>query len=151
MKAADRIAEVLKTPTVASRRRGDQFTAQGGDLAVFGLTMVDWHSIAREVDWRRWRCDAIVCAGRKPQARQVELAMFGIAPPRAGARSHLAGDLAKPGDDRVRLVEPPQMSIGGCKKAVAWYVSRNLFQSSEQQSYRLVKPPAEELRGGDPD
>ena len=94
LKAADRIAEVLKTATAASRRRGDQFTAQGGNLAVFGLMMVDWPSTAREVDSRRWRCDAIVCAGRQPQARQLKLAMFGIAPPRAAVRSHLAGDLA---------------------------------------------------------
>src|SRR5215831_14004154 len=76
MKAADRIAEVLKTLTVASRRRGDQFTAQGGNLAVFGLTMVAWHSIAREVDSRRWRCDAIVRASRKPDRKSLRCSTF---------------------------------------------------------------------------
>ena len=70
LKIADRLSQILKGHTVASRRR-DQFAGHRGDLAAFGFTRVARDKVAREFDPRRRCCDDTVCAGRQAQAGQV--------------------------------------------------------------------------------
>src|SRR6516162_7913927 len=63
-KISNRSAPVFEISAAGCRPHADQFARQSGDLATFGLTMLD----RRGVDPLWCGCDAILLAGRQPQA-----------------------------------------------------------------------------------
>jgi hypothetical protein len=72
--------------------------------------------------------------------------MLGVAPV-ASVRYYHRSEGPKPFDYRSCVVEPTHMRIAGGETAIRVWVAWILLEREKQSQHRVVKAPAEEMRG----
>src|SRR5262249_19513500 len=112
-KISNRLTPLFEISAAGCRPHANQFARQSGDLPLFGFMMPD----RRGVDPWWCRCDAILLAGRQPQAGQEKLAVRGV-PQVAGVRYHNRADGAQARKCRPRIPQSSHMCVAGHEPAV---------------------------------
>src|SRR5271170_4532639 len=92
-------------------------------------------------------CSCRMSSG-KSQARQIQLAMFGVAIGR-DSRCQERGNCLNPSDDLPRLIDPSHVGIAGSKCPIGGWKIRIVLDRQDEFRNRLIETPAQEQRGAD--